>query len=91
MSQAPYNGKAISVPDFASSLNALVAKVGAPKYLNRRVSAFPGGFVEQHTSQLTSPRGVVYIEACLVAHTDAAGKIVLLEEYLDPKSYRARL
>ena len=62
-------------------------RVGAPIYLNRRVSSFDGGFIEQHTSQLAHPKaGSLHIEACLVAHTNAEGKITLLEEYLDPST-----
>ena len=77
--------KSISVPDFAAAMVGLVAKVGAPKYRNRRVSTFDGGFVEQHTSELAHPTlGTLLIEACLVAKVNADGKITLLEEYLDP-------
>jgi short-subunit dehydrogenase len=81
---APSNGAPISLAVFESSLTALVQKVGTPKYLNRRVASFEGGFVEQHTSQLTSSKGVLSLEVCLVARTDAEGRITVLEEYLDP-------
>jgi hypothetical protein len=67
-----------------------VKVVGTPKYLKRRVTSFPGGFVEQHTSQLTGKTGVISLEVCLVAKTNAAGLITLLEEYLDPSPFVAR-
>jgi len=86
-SQEPYNGEPLPIADFAASLIALVERVGAPVYLDRRVAAFEGGFIEQNTSQLAHPRaGSLHIEACLVAHTNAEGKITLLEEYLDPST-----
>ena len=59
--------KRIPVKEFAKAMAELVAKVGKPVYLNRRVSGFQGGFVEQHTSQLAHPTaGTLHIEACLV-------------------------
>eukprot|EP00940_MAST-03C_sp_MAST-3C-sp2_P000586 g586.t1 len=80
----PGNGRPIPLSEFEKSVTALVAVIGAPKYLNRRVFEHKDGFVEQHTSQLKGPKGTVNIEVCVVIKTNASGKIVSLEEYLDP-------
>eukprot|EP00927_Polykrikos_kofoidii_P048707 TRINITY_DN42930_c0_g1_i1.p1 TRINITY_DN42930_c0_g1~~TRINITY_DN42930_c0_g1_i1.p1 ORF type:complete len:444 (+),score=72.34 TRINITY_DN42930_c0_g1_i1:54-1334(+) len=82
-------GKPVSLAEFETALTSLVSVIGTPKYLNRRVSTFADGFVEQHTTQLTNPRGAVRLEACLVVRTNASGRIVFLEEYLDPSPLMA--
>ena len=82
----PQAGTPVDIAVFERSLAALIANVGTPRYLRRRVAGFDGGFVEQHTSQLTSARnGVVSLEVCVVVRTDATGRIASLEEYLDPQ------
>ena len=80
----PGNGRAISKQELERSLSALIAAVGAPKYLERRIIECEDGFVEQHVSQLKGQNGTVKIDVCVVVKTNAAGKIVSLEEYLDP-------
>ena len=80
----PGNGRPIPIQDFEKSVSALVAAVGAPRYLNRRVVEHDNGFIEQHTSQLNGLHGIAEIDVCVVVETNAAGKIISLEEYLDP-------
>ena len=79
----------LSVAELESRLIALVANVGAPpKYLNRRITAFEGGFVQQHTLGLGGGGGddddmLLFVECCLVARINPRGQITLLEEYLN--------
>lgn len=76
----------ITVPEFIHSLKAgPLAKVGIPKYINRKVSLLEdGGFVERHQTQLTIKDQLIELPVCIIGAFDANGKISSLEEYLDP-------
>jgi len=80
------NISTITVPEFIHNLKAgPLAKVGIPKYLDRKVSLLEdGGFIERHKTQLTIKNQLIEIPVCIVGTFDADGKISSLEEYLDP-------
>lgn len=72
--------------------HGLLSKLGNPVYLDRRITLLgTGGFLEQHTTQLTINGEVVKTPACLVGKFDESGLITLVEEYLDPSAIMAAL
>eukprot|EP00854_Cymbomonas_tetramitiformis_P022059 gene22059-26578_t len=81
------NSPPIDYATFEQGMPAMLEKVGKFEYQDRVVRAFDGGFVEQHTTQLTGALGVVKLKVCLIATVDANGKILTLEEYLDPSPF----
>ncbi len=63
----------------------------APKrnYTDRRLTAYPGGFVQQHLLVAELPDGkVLELPACIVCAV-ANGRITRLDEYFDPKPLEA--
>jgi len=76
----------MSYNDFKQSAkNGPLAALGLPVYLDRRLTAYPDGFVEQHTSRLVVEGTPVHLAVVLVARCDPlTGLIERLEEYLDP-------
>lgn len=75
-----------TLPEFIHDLKAgPLAKVGIPKYINRKVSLLQdGGFVERHKTQLTIKDQLIEIPVCIIGTFDPDGKISSLEEFLDP-------
>ena len=72
-----------SLDELASYLPMMRATIGAHRYEDVRRLVAPDGFVEQHAVRSTRPDGEpIDIQACVVVHTDEAGKIVRVDEYV---------
>lgn len=64
-------------------LNGLVRHVADRVYADRRLTAFPGGFVQQHVLHGTVRSGArVSLPACIVCQV-SGGRITRLDEYFD--------
>lgn len=64
-------------------LTNFVAGIPVRRYEDRRLAAFPGGFVQQHVLRLELPDGrKKELPACLVCEVKD-GKITRLDEYFD--------
>lgn len=64
-------------------LTGFVGKTSERRYQNRRVQAFPGGYVQQHLLKATHVKGpVLELAATLVCQVQN-GVIVRLDEYFD--------
>lgn len=64
-------------------LTGFVGKTSERRYQNRRVQAFPGGYVQQHLLKATHIKGpVLELAAALVCQVQD-GVIVRLDEYFD--------
>lgn len=62
-----------------------LSKVGNPVYKDRKVQMIgETGFVEQHITCLTIGQTECKIPVCIVGEFDKNGKIIRIEEYLDP-------
>jgi ketosteroid isomerase-like protein len=70
--------------DNVQTLQGFVARIRDRRYGDRRVHAFPGGFVHQHTlSGVRTADGVaVRLAACIVCQVEN-GRITRLDEYFD--------
>ncbi len=69
--------------DNAATLRGFVAHISSRLYDERRVHAFPGGFVHQHVLRGVRRDGVaVSLPACLVCQV-RDGRITRLDEYFD--------
>ena len=67
----------------AQTLTGMVARIKDREYAERRLTTFPGGFVQQHVLSATLPNGKEWaMDACVVV-TMEGGKIKRLDEYLD--------
>lgn len=67
-----------------ATLKAMVARILDREYADRRLQAFPGGFVQQHVLKATRAHDGVRVElpACIICQV-ADGKITRLDEYFD--------
>lgn len=64
-------------------LRGFIERAPSRKYTDRRLTAFPGGFVQQHLLVAKQPNGkVLELPACLVCAVKD-GKITRLDEYFD--------
>jgi len=69
--------------DNVKTLEGFVTRIRDRKYTNRRLHAFPGGFVQQHRLTGVRKDGVaVQLDACIVC-TVKNGRITRLDEYFD--------
>lgn len=75
-----------SVSEFIQSLKSgPLSQVGIPEYINRKVSLLEdNGFVEQHRTRLTIKGQSIELPVCIIGKMDDEGKVITLEEYLDP-------
>ena len=66
------------------TLTGMVKRITNRKYAERRISVFPGGFVQQHalTGNRTHDGGAVRLPCCIVCAVEG-GKITRLDEYFD--------
>jgi ketosteroid isomerase-like protein len=73
-----------TVDDNVKTLEGFVSRIANRRYEDRRVGAFPGGFVHQHTLTGTRTKdGVpVRLAACIVCAVKN-GRITRLDEYFD--------
>jgi ketosteroid isomerase-like protein len=72
-----------SKADNVATLKGFVSRIAERRYTDRRLSAFPGGFVQQH--RLTGVRkdgARVSLAACIVCSV-RNGRITRLDEYFD--------
>ncbi len=78
--------KTVDLETFISSAkHGPLSKVGHPVYEDRVVQIIGNtGFVEQHTTCLTIGQTDCRIPVCIVGAFDTEGKIIQIEEYLDP-------
>jgi ketosteroid isomerase-like protein len=75
----------IVTPDqTAATLTGMVARIKDREYAERRLTVFPGGFVQQHVlrGRRTHDDGEVRLP-CAIICTVAGGKITRLDEYFD--------
>lgn len=64
-------------------LRGFVGHMSGIRYADRRLSVFPGGFVQQHVLQATRPDGQsVELPAAIICQV-LDGRIVRLDEYFD--------
>ena len=69
--------------DNAAALRGFASRISDRRYLNRRVAAFDGGFVQQHELHGTRADGVrVSLPCCIVCEV-RDGRIGRLDEYFD--------
>jgi ketosteroid isomerase-like protein len=69
--------------DNAATLKGFVARISNRVYANRRLEAFPGGFVQQHELRGVRADGAaVKLPACIVCAVED-GRITRLDEYFD--------
>lgn len=68
----------------AKTLAGMLTRIDRPVYADRRLNAFPGGFVQQHV--LTGTRvhdGVAVRLPCAIVCRVEGGRITRLDEYFD--------
>lgn len=66
-------------------LRAFIERAPKRRYTDRRLIAFPGGFVQQHLLIAEQPSGkVLELPACIVCKVEN-GRITRLDEYFDTK------
>ncbi|WP_326913409.1 nuclear transport factor 2 family protein [Sphingopyxis chilensis] len=70
--------------DTAQTLTGMVARIKDRKYADRRLTTFPGGFVQQHvlTGKRVHDDGEVRLPCAIVCKVEN-GKITRLDEYFD--------
>lgn len=74
---------AISIDDHIKMVEAMRGRAGNIRYLDIRITPFPGGFVMQHQVLGDLPGGKqLDIDACFVVKV-RDGKIAYREEYID--------
>lgn len=68
----------------AQTLTGMVARIKDREYAERRLTAFPGGFVQQHvlTGKRVHDDGEVRLPCAIVCKVEN-GKITRLDEYFD--------
>ena len=68
----------------AAVLTGMVARISDREYADRRLTVFPGGFVQQHVLKgvRTNDGGAVRLPCAIVCKV-AGGKITRLDEYFD--------
>lgn len=68
----------------AQTLTAMVARIRDRKYADRRLTVFPGGFVQQHvlTGKRVHDDGEVRLPCAIICKVEG-GKITRLDEYFD--------
>lgn len=72
-----------SKQDNVATLTGMVQRIPKRAYTQRRLDAFPGGFVQQHVLEGTRKDGKqVSLSACIVCRVKN-GKITRLDEYFD--------
>jgi ketosteroid isomerase-like protein len=74
----------VSVATTRATLAGMIERIARPRYANRRLAAFPGGFVQQHRLEGTRVHdGVaVHLPCCIVCQV-AEGRITRIDEYFD--------
>jgi ketosteroid isomerase-like protein len=83
------DGREQSPAENAAVLEGFVKGVPTRSYDERRLNAFPGGFVEQHVLRGSTRGGVSFeLAACIVCEVKA-GKITRLDEYFDSAAVAA--
>ncbi|WP_432770187.1 MAG: nuclear transport factor 2 family protein [Sphingopyxis sp.] len=68
----------------AQTLAGMVARIKDREYADRRLTVFPGGFVQQHVLKGKRTHDDVEVRLpCAIICTVAEGKITRLDEYFD--------
>lgn len=69
--------------DNLKTLKSFIQRAPKRSYMDRRLVAYPGGFVQQHLLIAEQPNGkVLELPACIVCAV-ADGRITRLDEYFD--------
>lgn len=72
-----------TLADNEATLKGFISRIVDRRYEERRLDAFPGGFVQQHKLTGTRKDGVrVSLHACIVCKVEN-GRITRLDEYFD--------
>ena len=68
----------------AATLTGMVARIDEREYADRRLTVFPGGFVQQHVLKgvRTHDGGAVRLPCAIVCKVEG-GRIIRLDEYFD--------
>ncbi|WP_304218820.1 nuclear transport factor 2 family protein [Phenylobacterium aquaticum] len=75
--------------DNVKTLSGFIRHIPTRRYADRRLTVYPGGFVQQHLLVGVRPDGKrVELPACLVCAV-AGGKITRLDEYFDSEQVAA--
>ncbi len=74
----------VSPQDNARQVKWFSSRLSGMKYTDIRRIAFPGGIVQQHVLRGTAPNGDVVAVYAMLRIEIANGRIVALDEYLDP-------
>ena len=74
----------VSPAQTAVTLAGMITRIRDVRYAERRLTVFPGGFVQQHALEGTRVHdgGKVRLPCCIVCKVDG-GKITRLDEYFD--------
>ena len=74
----------VSPADTAKTLAGMIARISNPRYTDRRVGAFPGGFVQQHVleGKRVHDGGAVRLPCAIICKVEN-GLITRLDEYFD--------
>lgn len=70
-------------------LRSFIERAPSRRYTERRLTAYPGGFVQQHVLVAKQPNGkALELPACIVCDV-RGGKITRLDEYFDTEPLKA--
>jgi ketosteroid isomerase-like protein len=66
------------------TLTGMLERIAGPRYADRRLAAFPGGFVQQHRLEGTRVHDgePVHLPCCIVCQV-GDGRITRIDEYFD--------
>lgn len=76
--------KIVTPEQTAVTLRGMVARISKPRYTDRRLAVFPGGFVQQHVLRGRRTHDDVPVHLpCAIVCLVADGRITRLDEYFD--------
>ena len=74
-----------TVDDSIALMNAMTRRVADRRYVIRRLEPIEGGYLQQHTLELTAPDGQeLSTEAIAIVTVNDDGLISRIDEWLDP-------
>ena len=80
-----FDGITQTVDDNIALMNAMKKRVADRRYVIRRLEPIEGGYLQQHTLELTAPDGQeLSIEAVAIVTVNDDGLISRIDEWLDP-------
>jgi len=80
-----FDGVTQNVDENMALMNAMSARLAARDYVIRRLEPVEGGYLQQHTLEITLPDGRrLAAEAVAIVQVGADGRITRIEEYVNP-------